>query len=254
MPGNDHPWGTRTGPDRRTALKASALMACMATLAVSSRGHAAPAAKETGLSYEGLLKGVSGFQPRTQAPLPTAEIPGFLSRAQLARSYAVYSDAFKDLLDAEQALRSASRDPGDIGDYGKLRARQVASANAVLLHEFYFRNLAANSVDPSRYVRSNMTEHMGTLESWREDFAACARAAEAWAVLVYDPYDDRWHNLPLGVMDAGGMVGTNPLVVCNVAEEAWSTDYDSREPYIEAFFRHIDWDEVASRYHAVDRK
>lgn len=254
MPGTGHPLEQRTGTTRRTAVKASALMACLGALAMSGEGRAAPPAKETGLSYEGLLKGLPGFQPRTPAPPPDAGISGFLSKAQIARSYAVYRDAFAALLNAEQALQSASRDASDVETYRGLRARQVTTANAVLLHEFYFRNLSATSVDPSRYIRANMTEHMGTLDTWREDFTACARAAEAWAVLVYDPYDDRWHNLPLGRGDAGGMVGTNPLVVCNVAEEAWSTDYRDRESYIEAFFSHIDWTEVASRYHAVDRK
>jgi hypothetical protein len=35
---------------------------------------------ETGLSSEGLLVGKPGFQPRTVAPLPKDELPGFLSR------------------------------------------------------------------------------------------------------------------------------------------------------------------------------
>ena len=40
--------------------------------------------RETGLSSEGLLVGQPGFQPRTVAPLPHAELPGFLTQAQLA--------------------------------------------------------------------------------------------------------------------------------------------------------------------------
>jgi len=95
---------------------------------------------------------------------------------------------------------------------------------------------------------------MGTFKTWRADFAACARVAKAWAVLVYDPYDDRWHNLPLDRGDAGGMVGTNPLVVCNVSADAWRQDYSDRSAYVTAFLDHIDWDEIASRYRAVDRK
>ncbi len=151
-------------------------------------------------------------------------------------------------------MQEISREASEAQNYLAVRKQQVTAANAVLLHEFYFRNLGAGKAEPSHYVRGNMSEHMGTLEVWREDFAACARVAEAWAVLVYDPYDDRWHNLPLGVSDAGGMAGTNPLVVCNVSDDAWSTDYKDREAFISAFLDHIDWDEVAKRYHAVDRK
>jgi Fe-Mn family superoxide dismutase len=124
----------------------------------------------------------------------------------------------------------------------------------VLLHEFYFRNLASIWVRPPRYVMANFNEHMGSLESWREDFAACARIAGTWAVLVYDPYDDRWHNAALGASDAGGWVGANPLVVCAVADYAWSIDYRDRDAYVDAFLGRIDWNEVAARYHAVDRQ
>jgi Fe-Mn family superoxide dismutase len=245
---------SRQGTDesRRRAIKAAGLLA-----GVSALGGAGPvmaaATKETGLSYEGLLKGMPGFQPRTLAPLPVAEIPGFLSKTQLARTYETYRAAFGKLAVAEKALQEISRDASQAQNYRAVRTQQISTANAVLLHEFYFRNLAAAKNEPSRYVRGNMKEHMGAQEVWREDFAACARVADAWAVLAYDPYDDRWHNLPLGLADAGGMVGTNPLVVCNVAKDAWSTDYRDREAYIAAFLDHIDWKEVALRYHAVDR-
>ncbi len=236
---------------RRSLLRASAVVTALAGW--RALGLAASPPKETGLSYEGLLKGKPGFQPRTPSPLPRSEIAGFLSREQLARNYAAYRAAFDNLLAAEEALGSIARDPAHLNQYAALRNEQVSAANSVLLHEFYFRNLAAAPVKPSHYLLANMTEHMGTLDSWREDFTACARVAGAWAALVYDPYDDRWHNEALGEADAGGWAGANPLVVCDVAPHAHSIDYKEREAYIVAFLDHIDWSVVASRYHAVDR-
>jgi superoxide dismutase len=99
-----------------------------------------------------------------------------------------------------------------------------------------------------------MSEHIGSIASWREDFAACARVAEAWAALIYDPYDDRWHNEALGDADAGGWIGGNPLIVCDVATHAWSIDYRDRETYVARFLDHINWEAVAARYHADDRQ
>jgi Fe-Mn family superoxide dismutase len=99
-----------------------------------------------------------------------------------------------------------------------------------------------------------MNEHMGPLESWQEDFRACALAAKAWAVLAYDPYDDRWHNAVMDSDNDGVWVGANPLVVCDVAPDAFSKDYQRREDYVAKFLDHIDWDEVSRRYRAVDRK
>lgn len=218
------------------------------------RGLAAPPPSETGLSFEGLLKREPGFQPRQPEALPYASVAGFLSQRQLAHNYSAYREAFAELSAAEHELASASRAAAAAREYAALRSRQVRAANAVLLHEFYFSNLSARPIAPAHYIVANIDEHMGSLESWRDDFAACARVSAAWTALVYDPYDDRWHNLPMSAADAGGWVGANPLVVCDTAEHAWSIDYRDRETYLGKFFEHIDWKVVAARYRAVDRQ
>ncbi len=217
----------------------------------ATAAKAAPPPKETGLPFEGLLKGKLGFQPRKPAPRPFVSVPGFLSERQVEAIYAQYRDAFAQLLAAERSLQSASRAPADAARYAELRAKQLSSANSVLLHEFYFRNLAAQKTSPSGYVMANIHEHMGSFESWREDFAACARVAEAWALLVYDPCD-RWHNVPVSTSDATGWVGSNPLVVCAVDSQTYALDYKNRDEYVAAFFEHIEWNAVAQRCHAVD--
>jgi superoxide dismutase len=244
----------RLAPTRRRFLRAGTIAVASAALIRLGRGFAAPPPPESGLSFEGLLKHDSGFQPRRLAPLPYQSVPGFLSQRQLARNYAIYRDAFTELLAAEHELAGASRTAAAAKAYAVLRSRQVRAANAVLLHEFYFRNLIPAPLVPPRYILANINEHMGSLQSWRDDFAACARVSAAWAALVYDPYDDRWHNLPMNEADAGGWIGANPLVVCDTAQHAWSIDYPDRESYLQKFFDHIDWNAVAARYHAVDRQ
>ncbi len=191
----------------------------LAAAAIASRSLAAAPPTESGLSFEGLLKHQSGFQPRRPAPEPV-ELRGFLSRRQLEQTYVVYRDWFAKLMAAEHSLATASHAPANRAEYARLRRAQIEAANSALLHEFYFRNLASAPVRPPRYVMANINEHMGSLESWRDDFAACARIAGNWALLVYDLYDDRWHNAALGTADAGGWVGANPLVVCAVADYA----------------------------------
>jgi superoxide dismutase len=212
-----------------------------------------PPPSETGLSSEGLLVGKPGFQPRTAAPLPKDELPGFLSRTQLAEHHAEYVRATETLKAAEQALASASRAPSAAGSYAEFRRQQVVAANDTLLHELYFRNLAAGKVDLPRYLRPHMHEHMGSFESWAADFTACAQAAKNWAALVYDPYDDRWHNMIMDGDVDGVWIGANPLVVCDLSEHAYSKDYKRREDYVAKFLERIDWDEVAARYKSVDR-
>jgi superoxide dismutase len=220
-------------------------------LAAATKGPPPPT--ETGLSSEGLLVGRPGFQPRTVAPLPHDELPGFLSRAQLAHHHAEYVRAVEALKAAEQSLVSADRSPRAAEAYAELRRVQVSTANDVLLHEFYFRNLAADKVDVPKSLRPHMREHMGSLESWAADFMACASAAKKWAALVYDPYDDRWHNTIMDGDVDGAWIGANPLVVCDVAEHSYGRDYERREDYLSKFVDRIDWNEVAARYKSVDR-
>jgi Fe-Mn family superoxide dismutase len=238
----------RTCLSRRNFL--STAPATMAGLLVAGNAGVAAPPKESGLSTEGLLAGHAGFQPRSTMPLPYQAIPGFLSSEQLASHHAEYVRLVESLHRAEASLR---RGDAAASQYGTLRRAQVEAANGVLLHELYFTGLAPKKVDPPRYVLHHMSEHMGSLDTWREDFRRCALAAKAWAVLVYDPYDDRWHDTVMDSANDGVWVGANPLVVCDVGTEAFAKDYDRREEYVAIFLQHIDWDEVARRYHAVDR-
>ena len=73
---------------------------------LAERAHAAGPPKESGLSHEGLLAGHPGFQPRSVMPLPYEELPGFLSRAQLAEQHKEYVAALERLKAAEDALRT----------------------------------------------------------------------------------------------------------------------------------------------------
>ena len=233
----------------RRRFLASVGIATAGIALTSSPGAAAPP-KETGLSSEGLLVGRPGFQPRSTMPLPREELPGFLSREQLALHHAEYVRLVERLQSTEEALR---HEPTDAAAYADLRRTQVATANGVLLHELYFRGLSPTKTEVPRHIQSHMSEHLGPWESWLEDFQRCALAAKAWAVLVYDPYDDRWHDVVMNSDDDGVWIGGNPLVVCDVADHAFSRDYGRREDYVGKFLDHIDWDEVSRRYRAVDR-
>ena len=222
--------------------------ATMTSLFFARSVSAAAPPKEGGLSSEGLLAGHAGFQRRSAFEISYEELPGFLSKEQLAAHYREYVAMVTRLYDTEDALRNQHA-----GDYAELRRKQVMTANSVLLHEFYFSGLTGTKVEPTRYIVAHVNEHMGTWDAWQHDFRQCALAAKAWAALVYDPYDDRWHNVIMDSDDDGVWIGANPLVVCDVSDHAFGKDYAAREQYVTKFFDHIDWEEVSRRYRAVDR-
>src|SRR5947208_10700110 len=111
---------------RRSFIGALAIATAGMTIHGSAGGaEDASPPRETGLSSEGLLVGKPGFQPRTVAPLPHDELPGFLSRAQLAGHHAEYVRATETLRAAEQALAGPGRGPSAVSSYAELRRKQV---------------------------------------------------------------------------------------------------------------------------------
>lgn len=230
---------------RRRVL--AGLVAGAGALAARATGEPPPAT-EAGRETDGFLAGRPGFHARTPMPLPHEEIPDFLSRGQLALNYAEYVRAVERLKTAEMALATADRTPRRAGAYADLRRSQVAAANTVLLHELYFANLTPAKTKPSRAIVEQMESHMGSFERWKADFMASALAANAWAVLVHDPYDGRWHDAIMDGNTDGLWVGAEPLLVCDLAEHAFTRDYQRRDEYVDAFLEHVDWDEVLRRY------
>jgi len=183
-------------------------------------------------------------------PLPHHELPGFLSKEQLALHHAEYIRLVEGLHASELTLGAGGT---DATRYGELRRARVEAANGVLLHELYFTGLSATKIEPPRDIQGHMREHMGAWVQWQEDFRRCALGAKAWAVLVYDLYDDRWHNVVADSDRDGVWVGANPLGVCDVSDHAFTPDHQRRDEYVATFLEHIDWEETARRYRAVDR-
>jgi len=63
-----------------------------------------------------------------------------------------------------------------------------------------------------------------------------------WAVLVYDAKNKMLINNGLDAHNAYGLLGTKPIIVIDVYEHAYYTDYGSkRAGYIDAFLENINW-------------
>jgi Fe-Mn family superoxide dismutase len=93
-----------------------------------------------------------------------------------------------------------------------------------------------------------MEESFGSFEKWKEDFKACGMALRGWAILVYDLSSNRLMNNGLDAHNSYGFLNAIPLLVLDVYEHAYYTDYGpKRAPYIDAFFENINWNVVNGR-------
>ena len=134
-------------------------------------------------------------------------------------------------------------------EYRALKVEESFNYMGVTLHELYFENLKNGfGTKPSTEILSNLEREFGSLEKWKEDFKACGIASRGWTVLVYDANNKKLINNGLDAHNAYGLLGTKPIIVMDVYEHAYYTDYGpKRAGYIDAFLENINWDVASKR-------
>ncbi len=123
--------------------------------------------------------------------------------------------------------------------------------NGMRLHELYFENIGKSG---SQLGENGLKEHMikewGTMEAWEKDFRTmAAMRGIGWIIVYYDACAKRLFNVWVNEHDMGHFAGCVPLLVMDVFEHAYITDYGiKRADYIESYMKAIDWSVVEQRY------
>lgn len=137
-------------------------------------------------------------------------------------------------------------------EYAELKRRFSWEWNGMRLHEYYFENMAKDSVelDKESKLYKKIVEDFGSYEDWEKDFKGIgAMRGIGWAVLYYDPATGRLLNVWINEHDVGHLLGAKPILIMDVFEHAYMIDYGlKRADYIEAFFKVIDWKTVIERF------
>jgi Fe-Mn family superoxide dismutase len=137
-------------------------------------------------------------------------------------------------------------------EYAELKRRFGWEFNGMRLHEFYFGNMTAQgaSLEMHNAFVKKMVNDFGSYLQWEKEFKATgALRGIGWAVLYYDTIGQRLFNTWINEHDVGHLFGNIPLLVMDVFEDAYMTDYGlKRTDYIEIFFQAIDWKAVLGRF------
>jgi len=136
-------------------------------------------------------------------------------------------------------------------DYAALKHRLGWEWNGMRLHELYFDNLGGNdSLDKSDPLFQKILKDFGSYDAWKKNFIATGlMRGIGWVILYRDPQTGRLFNTWINEHDLGHLSGGDPLLVLDVFEHAYITQYGlDRGKYISAFFDHIDWAKVSKRY------
>jgi Fe-Mn family superoxide dismutase len=124
--------------------------------------------------------------------------------------------------------------------------------NGMVLHEYYFDNMTSsgNDAPASGKLYDIATECFGDFETWKKDFAAVGgMRGVGWAIAYQDPKSGRLSNHWISLHEDGHIAGFEPILVMDVWEHAFMSDYKpaERSKYIEAFFSNVDWSVAESR-------
>jgi len=135
-------------------------------------------------------------------------------------------------------------------EYSELKRRMGFEFNGMRLHEYYFENLGGKGVlDKSGKLAKKLSDAFGSYDTWEQDFeATAAMRGIGWAILYQDNVTRRLINQWINEHEVGHPAGCIPVLVMDVFEHAFITDYGlKRADYIKAFFNNINWGMVESR-------
>ncbi|MCA9742223.1 superoxide dismutase [candidate division KSB1 bacterium] len=155
----------------------------------------------------------------------------------------------------EKALDSADRAAanGNFSQVGELKRRYTWNHAGALLHDVYWAVMGGDG-DASKApaVKAAIERDFGSMEKWKEDFAATAFSAKlsGWGLLVWDQlYSGKLLNVLVDEHQYGAIWGGIPLIACDVFEHAYyHKDGPGRKKYIENFLNGLHWGRINERF------
>jgi Fe-Mn family superoxide dismutase len=143
--------------------------------------------------------------------------------------------------------QASGQDPA----YAELTRRLGFEFGGMVLHEYYFENLAPKGKgSPSGDFKKAVDESFDGFENWQQAFTAVGgMRGVGWAILYQDPVTQRLSNHWIALHQDGVPSGFKPILVMDVWEHAFLLDYKPAErgKYINAFFSNVNWEAVGRR-------
>ena len=177
--------------------------------------------------------------------------PGF-SDVLLKNHFTLYEGYVKNFNALNDTLIAMEKE-GKVGTPidAELNRRFGWEFNGMRLHELYFGNMKNGGQKTGEGgLKEKIIEEWNSMAMWEKDFRTMgAMRGIGWIVLYADTVAQRLFNVWVNEHDVGHLAGCAPLLVMDVFEHAYMSDYGiKRADYIESFFDAIDWDAVQKRY------
>ena len=162
-----------------------------------------------------------------------------------------YGGAMRKLNAITEKLENADFEKMLPSELAGLKREQLVALNSTLLHEIYFACLGGEGGKPTKALADAMIESFGSVERWKSEFVAMAKAlsgGSGWVLLSYVPRDKRLVNQYASEHSQAVATGM-PIIALDMYEHAYHIDFGANAvAYIDTFFRNLDWKVIGERF------
>lgn len=177
-------------------------------------------------------------------------MPGF-SETLLNNHFTLYQGYVKNTNTLDETLTQLRKEgKGAEPAFAEMKRRFGWEFNGMRLHECYFENLGGSKpIDQDGRLASRIHQDFGSFDEWAQDFKSVgAMRGIGWAILYQDISTGRLQNFWINEHDTGHPACCVPILIMDVFEHAFMTDYGlKRADYIAAFFQNIEWNAAEQR-------
>lgn len=176
-----------------------------------------------------------------------------ISDAQLEQHFKLYEGYVKQTnLLREQVGEWMAKGQTDSPIFAELNRRLPFEQNGMVLHEYYFDNMAApgNDIPKGGLLESAIGESFGSVDAYRKDLLALAKMrGVGWVLTLQDPTTGWLSNRWVTLHQDGNIAGYRPILALDVWEHAWTVDFKptERAKYLETWFGNVNWKVAESR-------
>jgi Fe-Mn family superoxide dismutase len=192
--------------------------------------------------------------PHSVAPLPfkPPRLDGLSERLLASHYENNYGGALRRLNAIDKRLKELDWAAAPVFDVNGLKREELIAAGSVILHEIYFEGLGGSGGDPGGGLAAAIERDFGSVERWRAEFTACAKAqagGSGWTLLVWS---ERLNRLVVqwAADHAHGLGGGAPVLALDMYEHAYHIDFGAKgaSAYVDTVMRNLHWERIGARF------
>src|SRR5436305_10094333 len=169
-----------------------------------------------------------------------------------------YGGALRRLNAIRARLASLDLERAPVFEINGLMREELMASGSVILHEVYFESLGGYGdnpptglTEPPDDLAHALVRDFGSVEAWRSEFTAIAKAqggGSGWAILTWSDRFGRLVN-QWAADHTHGLPGGTPVLALDMYEHAYHLDFGAKAAaYVDQIMTNLNWERIGGRY------